>query len=294
MPNKNLIITKEKKFEELKRKIIKDGHQKLQVVSDFDRTLISAFVDGEKVPSLMSILRDGNYLTSDYAKKAHALAAKYHPLEIDQSIPNKEKKKLMRQWWVEHYELLIQSGLNKKDLEKIAQSEKIVFRPGAGDLLDFLNEQKIPLVIISASGVGTETISLFFKRHNKLTSNIFIVSNEFVWGDNGQLVLVKEPIIHTFNKDYAPVKDFSFFKALEPRKNVILLGDSLDDINMTNGFDYENVIKVGFLNDNIDTNLPLYKEAFDTIILNDGPMDFVNLLIKELISWAVYVRPKQL
>jgi len=283
MPSDNVIITNEEKLKETKINIAQGGAGKLQVVSDFDQTLISAFIGGEKVPSLMSILRDGSYLTPDYAQKAHALFEKYHPFETDPSISIEDKKKLMRKWWLEHYELLIQSGLSRKDLEKIAQSEKIVFRPGAIEFLDFLNEQKIPLLIISASGVGTETILLFFKRHNKLAPNIFIVSNEFIWGDSGRLASVKEPIIHTLNKDYAPVMEFPFYDKLEPRKNVILLGDSLDDINMVNGFDCENIIKIGFLNEGIDVNLPSYKEVFDAIILNDGPMDFVNSLLKELV-----------
>jgi hypothetical protein len=65
----------------------------MHVVSDFDRTLTKVFVNGKKIPSLISVIRDGNYLSSDYAEKAHALFNKYHLIETDTKIPLGEKKK---------------------------------------------------------------------------------------------------------------------------------------------------------------------------------------------------------
>ena len=64
---------------------------------------------------------------------------------------------------------------------------------------------------------------------------------------------------------------------------MILLGDNLEDIGMIEGFDYENLIKIGFLNENVEENLLEFKKNFDAIILNDGEMDFVNKLLKEII-----------
>lgn len=53
---------------------------------------------------------------------------------------------------------------------------------------------------------------------------------------------------------------------------------------MVQGFDYENLIKIGFLNDKIGENLEYYKKNFDVVILNDGSLEFINSLLKDLIK----------
>ena len=80
------------------------------------------------------------------------------------------------------------------------------------------------------------------------------------------------------------LKDFPFFKVIKNRKNVLLLGDSLDDTKMITGFDYNALIKIGFLNENIEENLEHYKKVYDVVILNDGDMNFINDLLKGIIS----------
>lgn len=282
----NIIITNHDKLEQNKEKIRLDGVEKLQIVSDFDKTLTSCFVNGKKIVSLISILRDEHYLTPDYSEKAQALYNKYHPLENDPAISLEEKKKLMREWWTAHYDLLIKSGLHKKDLAKAAQSENLKLRSGADDFFDFLHSHNIPLLILSAAGLGAETISLYLERNSKLYENVHIISNAFIFNEDGLVVGVKEPIVHTFNKDYTAVKQYPVFEKLKERKNIILLGDSLGDADMMEGFDYGAIIKIGFLNENTDNFqvLQSYKEIFDAVILNDGPMDFVNELMKSLAA----------
>ncbi len=52
---------------------------------------------------------------------------------------------------------------------------------------------------------------------------------------------------------------------------------------MSEGFPYNNIVKIAFLNENTEKNLQEYKKHFDIIILNDGDFDYINQLIKELI-----------
>lgn len=299
----NIIIPNKEKLEKIREKIIADGPEKLHVVSDFDKTLTSCFVDGKKIASLISILRDEHYLTPDYSEKAQALYDKYHPIEIDPNISVEEKEKAMHEWWSTHYDLLIQSGLQKKDLESVAKSNKILFRPGALDFFKFLFEHHIPLLILSSAGVGAETIRLYLENFNVFYKNIYIASNSFLW-DKDKVIGVEQPIIHTFNKNYISVKQHAFFQEFAERKNVILLGDGLSDADMIRGFEYNNLIKIGFLNENskgelakfeqvydviilkdgpMDYILESFKNAFDVIILNDGPMDYVNNLLRDIV-----------
>jgi 5'-nucleotidase len=282
--NKNIIIVNPQKFQKLIQEMKKDKARFLHVLSDFDRTLTYAFVKGERVPSMISILRSsGDYLGEEYAKEAQALFQKYHQKENDPKIPLKERKRLMREWWLKHYQLLIKSGLSKKHLKIVIDSQKIRLRKGAKDFFKLLSLSKIPIVIMSASGLGTEAISMFLKKEKFFYSNIYIISNSFKWNKNGKAIGVKEPIIHSLNKDETIVKNFPFYKKIKNRKNVILLGDSPEDVGMVEGFAYKNLIKIGFLNEDVNKNLKLYKKVFDVLILNDSSLHFIKSLIKKLV-----------
>lgn len=278
----NVVISNLERFERVKKEIIEDGINNVHILADFDRTLTKAFVGGKEVPSLISVLRDHNYLTPDYPERAHALFNKYHAIEIDPNIPKEEKIKAMHEWWTKHYELLIESRLNKKDVASAVESGHVEFREGTLDFFDFLKNKNVPLVVISSSGLGTEAIEMYVKSAGKLSDNVHIVSNEFEWDGEGYLVKVKEPIIHAMNKNETTLKEFPFFDEIKDRKNIILLGDSPDDLGMAEGFEYKNIISVGFLNKNIESNIENYKKTYDSVITGDSDLSFVNNLLKEI------------
>ncbi len=282
-PKEEIIISNPERLEKIKTEIIKDGPEKLHVLADFDNTLTKAFVDGKKVASLIAILRDGDYLTPDYREKAHALASKYAPMEKDPNLALQEKKKAMDEWWAAHFDLLIKSGLNKKDLEKVTESSNIQLREGALEFIDFLREKNIPLVIMSASGLG-EAIFMYLQKHGRLYDNVHIITNQYEWDKNGNAISVKKPLIHALNKDETLVKDSpSIFEKIKDRKNVLLLGDSPNDIGMVEGFDYKNLLKIGFLNENPPAGgLEEYRKNFDVILTGDASMDFVNEFVKSI------------
>lgn len=254
---------------------IEQGKEKLHILADFDGTLTKPYVNGKEVPSAISILRNSDYISKDYAEKAHALADKYRPIEKNPDIPFEEKKKAMNEWWTEHFKLLIKSGLNKVHLEKIIQDERFQFRRGVSEFLDILHEYKIPLVIISSSGLG-EIIPLMLKKEKKLYSNISIITNSFEWNKKGYAVKIKKPIITIANKDEAIVKDYLFYNKIKNRKNVILIGDSEGDIEMITGFDYDNLIKIGFLKEK--------SRKYDVVLKENDSFDYINQLIREILA----------
>ena len=170
------------------------------------------------------------------------------------------------------------------DIKSATKSTNLSLRKGGEELLKTLNDNNIPLVILSSSGIGKESISLFLEQKKLLLDNIHIISNSFKWKD-GKAVSVNQPIIHGMNKNQTNVKNFpEIFNEIKERKNVILLGDSVSDIDMITGFEYDNLIKIGFLSEDVEENLERYKEAYDIIITNDSSIDFVNNLLKEIIS----------
>jgi len=280
----NLIIPNKVELEKIKKLIAESGTDTVQVLADFDRTLTTAFVDGKSVPSAISILRDGNYLAAGYAEKAHALFDKYHAIEIDPSVSFEEKYSAMEEWWTRHSKLLIESGLNKSDLKKAAESGKIRLRDGFTEFMDTLRESNIPLVIMSSSGLGTDLISLFLEKEGKLYDNVYIISNTYEWDEDGNAVKVTEPIIHSLRKYETAIQDYPAFDVVKERKNVILIGDSLDDVGMVKGFEYENLIKIGFLNYKEEENLETYKKTFDIVLTNDTSMEHINKLLIDIIN----------
>ena len=280
----NVIITNQEKFEQAKRQIQKDGSLALHILADFDRTLTKMFVNGKKRWSLLGVLRDSDIMPQQYKQKAQELFDYYHPLETDSSLTCQEKKNLMEEWWNKAFGLMIDFNFSKDHLQKIVDIGEVEFRGKADYFFEFLNRAKIPLVIMSACGVG-EAIKLIFAKNNFLFDNIFIISNSFKWSEQGLAIEPNQPIIHSLNKDKTLIKDFpEIFDKVKNRKNIILLGDNPEDIGMALGFDYENIIKVGFLNEKTEQNLENYKKAFDAVILKDGNMDFINNLLKEIVS----------
>lgn len=279
---KNVIIPKKEEFNKKKEEIEKGGFEKLHVLSDFDRTLTKSSVEGRKVPSLISILRDYDYLCPEYVKEAKELFEKYHPIEKDPNISPEDKKKAMHDWWTNHFRILIKYGLSKKDIQDVVDSRKVSLREGFSDFNDILRTNNVPLIIMSSSGLGKESIEMYLRKENKLSDNIYTISNTYEWDENGKAIGVKEPIIHTMSKKEVSLKRLPVFNKIEERKNVILLGDSLSDTDMIEGFDFDNIIKVGFLNEEVEEMKEIYSEKYDVLITNDSSMEFVNELLKEI------------
>ena len=86
-------------FNEKKQAIKSAGKDACYVISDFDRTLTYGTFNGKKTPSIISLLRDGNHLTQDYAAKAHQLFDHYHAIEWDTSLSFSYRKSQMQEWW---------------------------------------------------------------------------------------------------------------------------------------------------------------------------------------------------
>lgn len=256
----------------------------MHVLSDFDRTLTYAFVDGKKAPSIIGGLRSGKYLTPDYVAKATALYEKYRPIEIDPLISLEEKSEKMHEWWKIHFELLVECGLDQAILEKMVSENLSRFREGAGEFLASLEKNDIPLVIMSA-GPG-DAIRLIFEKNHLLFPNISIIANIFEFDANGKVVKIKEPIIHSINKSEIAIKSFpDIYGKIKERRNVLLLGDNVTDIGMVEGFAYDNLLKIGFLTPDAQDkdNMETFKENFDVILTGDGGLEFVNKLMSELI-----------
>ena len=192
-----------------------------------------------------------------------------------------EKKKAMKEWWTKHFRLLIKSGLKKQHLEQIVGDERLEFRDGALEFLDYLHEKNIPLLIISSSGVG-ETIPMLLEKHGRHYGNIHIITNFFDWKPDGKAQRIQTPIIHGMNKDEGSLRRHPAFKFVKHRRNVLLLGDSIGDLKMVHGFDYSTLLSIGFLEDNVEQNRETYEKSFDAVLEEDADFSLVNKLVRDI------------
>jgi 5'-nucleotidase len=274
------------KLEKKKSKFKKEGLNSIHIISDFDRTLTKAFFKGEKTPSLISHIRNGNYLTKDYATKSKELFNRYHPIEISKEIPKEEKNKKMLEWWSNHYKLLTESGLDeptiKKSVTDLINEGKIKLREGVADFLNTTNKNNIPFIILSSAGIGN-MVTEFLNKQNLIFHNIYFIGNTLKFNKNNRFIGIKDnKIIHIFNKNEAEIKSLPIYPEIAKRKNVILIGDSIEDIKMVEGFRYNSIIKIGFYN-GYEDNLEDFKKNFDIVLINDSSFEAINNLLKEII-----------
>ena len=94
-----------------------------------------------------------------------------------------------------------------------------------------------------------------------------------------QTIDYNRTILHSMNK-----KGYIYHHAKDLRKNVILMGDIIEDSFMASEEMHDTILSVGFLND-LETNghlLPKYMDTFDIVISGDGPMSAVNLILDHI------------
>lgn len=282
--NQEVIVQNQIELERKKEIFQRGGAKKIHVITDFDRTITyGTKVNATKTSSVISKLRSNpKYLGEEYQKEAYRLFDVYHPIEIDPYISLEEKIKKMHEWWQKHYDLIAKVGLTKKIISQVAKEEPLNFRKGAKEFLKELNEKEIPLIVMSAA--PGDMVIEYLKENDIFYKNIKVLANRYDFDREGNALKVKEPIIHTFNKKEVSLKDTDVYDKIEKRKNVILLGDSLGDVDMAEGFPYENILKIGFLNENVEERLEEYKKHFDIVLAGDQDFSYVNKLMSKIIK----------
>jgi cytosolic 5'-nucleotidase 3 len=278
---KDVLIVNKEEFDKKLNSIKEQGINYLHIVSDYDRTLTKACFDGKKTKSTFQQLRSKGFLPKEYEERSWELYDKYYPIEIDSKKSLEEKSKAMLEWWQEHMELLVEYKLNREILIEVARNSESFVRENVFDFYKLLKDFKIPLLIFSA-GQG-DIIEEFLRHNNAFSGNIHIISNMYKFDKDGCVKGYEGNIIHPFNKNEHSIEEYPYFEEVKDKQNVILLGDSLGDANMCDGIKHDNIIKIGFLNFNVDKDIEDYKEIYDVIILNDSSMGFVIDMINSII-----------
>lgn len=237
---------------------IKDWNKdNIHILTDFDRTLTIGSSE-----SSWGILSSGGFISPEYREERQKLYKKYRPIEIDETLDFDTKNKLMIEWWNKHINLLIKYKLREETIIEATKDIKVMkFRDGAVDLLGYLYENDIPVIIMSA-GIGN-FIEQFLLNNNCYYSNIYIISN-FIKFENGLAVGIDGDIIHSLNKREDLLPDSLKEKVMD-RPNVILLGDQISDITMVSENKKDEALKIGFCEENVEDNLKYFNKDYDVV-----------------------------
>lgn len=257
----------------------------LWVLADFDKTFTKAFADWKNRGALIWILGQKWYISTHVKEKWQESFEKYYPIEIDPLIPIEEKKKYMQEWWENTFQLLIEDWLSKYAISNAMCDGWVCLRFGVKRFFQLLSLFNVPLIILSSGWLGGYAIHEYLNRRHLLRSNVRIVWNELIWDEQWIFVDYKKPIIHSMNKDGSSIPRDIMRNQIGKRKNILLLGDSIADINMANNCSYEEILKIWFLNENKWNRLQQYRENFDIVIVNDWTFCNINKVLKKIILW---------
>ncbi|XP_049615457.1 7-methylguanosine phosphate-specific 5'-nucleotidase-like isoform X1 [Syngnathus scovelli] len=263
------------------------GSASLHVISDFDMTLTRFAHNGKRVPATHNILDNRLLVDEDCGKKMRELLHTYYPIEIDVSRTVEEKLPFMVEWWTKAHHLLVEQKIRKDLLAPAVRestSDTAILRDGYQVFFDHLAHRNVPLLIFSG-GVG-DVLEEVIRQHGVFHPNIHIIANYMDFDHAGVLRAFKGDLIHTFNKRESALSHVARFPELQGRRSVLLLGDSLGDLNMAAGVpEPRHLLTVGFLNDQVDARRESYVNSFDIVVLApDDTMDVPNAILRFVMS----------
>lgn len=275
--------------EEKIEKIKELGNENLIILSDFDDTITKAFRDdNSRASNSFSVYPNHPHLLSeDYVKETNELFDIYYPIEQDPNKSFEEKEKIVVKWWEKEFELYKKYGFTENTIHEIIEKKLLELKEKTPEFFDITKENNIPLVIVSAGIYNI--IHSFLDSVKKDYENIHVIANQFEFDADNKFKNIKGDTIHSMNKNFNELKTLPIYDEIKDKKSCIILGDSTSDTQMSNGKEFEVILKIGFLNKlkndkQYAERLEAHKKYYDIII--EGTEDFtkINDLLKEILN----------
>ncbi|KAK5616917.1 5'-nucleotidase, cytosolic III [Crenichthys baileyi] len=283
LSNGSVLMKDPQRVQEILQSMLKAGSNTLQVISDFDMTLTRFSYNGKRCPTCHNILDNSKAISSECRQKLDHLLEIYYPIEIDTSRSVEEKLPLMVEWWTKAHDLLVEQKIKKDELAEAVRESDAMLREGYELFFDRLHEHSIPLLIFSA-GIG-DILEEVIRQANVFHPNVKVISNYMDFDESGMLRAFKGELIHIYNKREGALLNTGHFEELRSRCNVLLMGDSLGDLNMADGVqDMKNILKIGFLNDKVEERKKSYLDSYDIVLVNDESLEIPNAVLHHLTS----------
>ncbi|GFN83763.1 RNA-directed DNA polymerase from mobile element jockey-like [Plakobranchus ocellatus] len=267
------------------RTMMKDAQHKLQVIADFDWTLSKYSENGNVCDTTHKVLGQSKHMPEFYRTETTRLKDIYMPIEFDPSLTIEEKTPKMIEWYSKNHELLNSCHLTRQLLTTMVTESKARLRDGCKDFFDQLHSLDIPLLIFSA-GMGDIIHETIQQQATFYPKNMKLVANFMKFDEMGKMIgFANEELIHTFNKNENAVHSSDYFSNIRHRENLLLMGDTLGDLGMAQGAEHIScILKIGFLNFEVEKNLDVYKQNFDIVIIEDESLEVVNGLMRVILG----------
>jgi len=241
----------------------------LLVVTDFDATLTAG-----TSAQCHDLVGDSPLLTQSF-REEFAPLLDWESNEAIDGIP----------WWDSAHSIMVKHGQPPRHLlPRLVRESKMVWRPGAQQLLNRLAKLKVPVLIVSA-GLA-DIIEEFLRQHSAWTENITVCSNRLNYAaDSVPQSVCPDPPITSFTKSTAYRASANFFKQHAHRSTIVVLGDSCSDIDAAENIPYEHLLSVGFLNDKPIEKAAKYAQTFDALVLGaEGSLAGVDAIVDDLVA----------
>ncbi|XP_015433371.1 PREDICTED: 7-methylguanosine phosphate-specific 5'-nucleotidase isoform X2 [Dufourea novaeangliae] len=251
------------------------------IVTDFDLTLTKQHVNGKKVLSSFGIFGKCKQLPQTYSEESKRLYHKYRPIEIDPHLSVEVKAEAMTDWMIAAEKILKGIPFDLNEIEEVVRIYGTDLRDGTKEFFKKLNAAKVPVLVFSA-GLG-DVVEAILRNQGVLFNNVKLISNFLKHRDGKITGFENDRLIHVFNKNEHAIEQ-EYFKVLDGRKNVLLMGDTIGDALMVDGMtDTCAVLKIGFLYDHVDTSLASYMEVFDIVLVDDQTMQVPFDILQRLL-----------
>ena len=255
---------------------------RLVIITDFDRTVTTAYAaDGSAGASSHGILESCSALSAAYRKKATALLAHYHPIELDPALTIAEKLPIMQEWYHKAHTLLAEQPITMALIADAVAESKVLIRPGLAEMLARAEARGVPFIAYSA-GLGNVVAEVLRQQLGDAGARVPVVANLLLFDGPGGRVSGFGDLIHMYNKTGERVRERVDPALLAGRTVALVMGDGLGDATMADGLGME-VVRVGLINQKEaaeqDSRLPSYTSTFDCVLLGDTSFDFVNELL---------------
>lgn len=284
------------------KSILSNTKSPLVVIADYDNTLTKAFANSKPSRSAFGVIEESALNSPQYISDAKALDDKCREYENDISIHFNKRKEIMENWYNAGLELMVNEKISKDLLHKMVcesvNEKHVMFREGIEDFFTLLIAHNIPLILISGGikQVIEGEFKLFTKHYDTLIKKglLKIIANEFIFKDDIVVDYVK-PTILTFNKNQflndeivllqnETKKNANSNANAHNEKNIIFLGDHLNDIDAIIDLKYNTCLSFAFYNV-LQGDVPQsYCDNYDVVIRNDGDFLIVNEVISKIFQ----------
>ena len=173
---------------------------------------------------------------------------------------------------------------------------RLLFRYGIVDFLAYCNKMNLPLYIVSGGISEIIKASFYAVLHSGESADhelvefwhkrVQVLSNSFIYSEADVGIDYSRPLVHILNKEqfiYDVQADRPF------KRNVIIMGDILEDVKMVREHRHEVHLKIGFLNDAVAHShlKEEFMRTFDIVVEGDGSLEVVNHILRRVMGAPV-------